>query len=97
MSSGWLRLAVAGVRKGLTGPVKAGEVRDPMIKSDETLVARPCENFHKALISIPAPVPTGRVGDVVESRASTRLAPTADVRIHNQFADRVPLAGGLQR
>ena len=68
-----------------------------MIKSDETLVARPCENFHKELISIPAPVPTGRVGDLVESRTGARLAPTAGVRIHNQFADRVLQAGGLQR
>jgi len=68
-----------------------------MIKSHETLAAIPCENFHKGLISIPAPVPTGRVGHVVESRIGARLAPPAGVPIHNQLADRVLRAGGLQR
>jgi hypothetical protein len=38
-----------------------------MIKSPETLVAHPCEKFHEGLISVPDPVPTGRVGHVVES------------------------------
>jgi hypothetical protein len=68
-----------------------------MIKSTETLVANPCENFHKGSKSIAAEVPTARVGDLVGSRIGRRLAPPAGVRVHGWLADRVLRAGGLQR
>jgi hypothetical protein len=76
-----------------------------MIKSPETLVAHPCEKFHEGLISVPDPVPTGRVGHVVESRIGGRLASPAGIRlaspsgarINNQLAGRLLREGGLPR
>jgi hypothetical protein len=68
-----------------------------MIKSYETLVANPCENFHKSSTSISAAVPTARAGDLVDSRIGVRPAPPAGGRVHDRLADRVLQAGGLQR
>jgi hypothetical protein len=49
-----------------------------MIKPHETLATRACENIHKQLVSIPAPVRTGRVVVLVESRAGVQLAPSTE-------------------